>query len=118
MAAATKSKRTTSRSKGRASSAKKSGSSKAKRASTSKAKRAGTSKAKRAGSAARKAASDVPDPTSRGANAVAAATHAAKGTKAAGQAVGTLAARGRTALIIGGAAVAGVAGGLALSKRR
>jgi hypothetical protein len=66
----------------------------------------------------RKAASDLPDPTSRGANAVAAATHAAKGTKAAGQALGALAARGRKPLIIGGAAVAGMAGGFAVSKRR
>jgi hypothetical protein len=53
----------------------------------------------------------------RGANAVAAASHAAQGTKAAGQALGALAGVARKPLIIGGAAVAGVAGGLALSKR-
>jgi hypothetical protein len=60
---------------------------------------------------------DVPDPVNRGANAVAAAAHAANGTKAAGQALGSLAVVARKPLIIGGAAVAGVAGGLALSKR-
>jgi hypothetical protein len=60
---------------------------------------------------------DVPDPVNRGANAVAAAAHAAQGTKAAGQALGALAGVARKPLIIGGAAVAGVAGGLALSKR-
>jgi hypothetical protein len=60
---------------------------------------------------------DVPDPMNRGANAVAAAAHAAKGTKAAGQALGSLTSVAKKPLIIGGAAVAGVAGGLALSKR-
>jgi hypothetical protein len=60
---------------------------------------------------------DVPDPMNRGANAVAAAAHAANGTKAAGQALGALTSVAKKPLIIGGAAVAGVAGGLALSKR-
>jgi hypothetical protein len=94
MAAATKGKRSASKAKGRAS-----------------------SKSKKAGSAARKAAPEIPDPVSRGANAAAAATHAAKGTMAAGQAVGALASLVRKPLIIGGAAAAGVAGGVALSKR-
>jgi len=75
------------------------------------------SKAGSASKTARKTASKAPDPTSRAANAAVAAAHAAKGTKAAGQAVGVVAARVRKPLIIGGAAVAGVAGGLALSKR-
>jgi hypothetical protein len=60
---------------------------------------------------------EAPDPMGRGANAVAAATHAAHGTKAAGQALGALAGVARKPLIIGGAAIAGVAGGLVLSKR-
>ena len=54
---------------------------------------------------------------SRGANAAAAAAHAAKGTRAAGQAVGILAGRAGKPLVIGGAAAAGVAAGLALTKR-
>jgi hypothetical protein len=53
----------------------------------------------------------------RGANAAAAAAHAAKGTRAAGQAVGALAGVAKKPLIIGGAAAAGIAGGLAISKR-
>jgi hypothetical protein len=57
-------------------------------------------------------------PLGRGANAAAAAAHAAKGTRAAGHAVGALAGRVRKPLVIGGAAVAGIAGGLAVSKRR
>lgn len=68
------------------------------------------SKTKRSGS--------TPDPVDRKANAVAAAAHAAKGTRAAGQAVGALTARARKPLIVGGGALAGVAAGLALSKRR
>ena len=72
---------------------------------------------KKAGSAARKAKDEVPDPVSRGANAAAAAAHAAKGTMAAGQALGALVSVAKKPLLIGGAAVAGVAGGVALSKR-
>jgi hypothetical protein len=54
----------------------------------------------------------------RGANAAQAAAHAAKGTVAAVKAVGGLASLAKKPLIIGGAAAAGVAGGLALTKRR
>jgi hypothetical protein len=60
---------------------------------------------------------DAPSPLDRRANAAAAAAHAAKGTKAAGQAVGALASRARKPLVVVGAAAAGVAGGLALFKR-
>jgi hypothetical protein len=68
-------------------------------------------------SVAKKAAPKAPDPLNRSANAAAAAAHAAKGTVAAGQAVGALASLAKKPLIIGGAAAAGVAGGVALSKR-
>jgi hypothetical protein len=108
MAAATKGKRSASKAKGRTSAkTKKSGSA---------TKRAGSA-TKKAGSAGRKAAAELPDPVNRGANAAAAAAHAAKGTMAAGQAVGALAWLAKKPLIIGAAAVAGVAGGVALSKR-
>ena len=62
-------------------------------------------------------ASKVPNPVGRGANAAAAAVHAAKGTRAAGQAIGAIAGRAKKPLIVTGAAVAGVAAGLTLSKR-
>jgi hypothetical protein len=83
----------------------------------SKARSKASAKTKKAGTATRKAAPEVPNPMNRGANAVAAAAHAARGTKAAGQALGALASIARKPLLIGGAAIAGVAGGLALSKR-
>ena len=80
-------------------------------------KRKTSAKAKTAGSTAKKAKAEVPDPVSRGANAAASAAHAAKGTMAAGRAVGSLTSLVRKPLIIGAAAAAGVAGGVALSKR-
>jgi hypothetical protein len=107
MAAATKGKRSGSTAKGKAS---------AKTKKTRSPKKAGSA-TKKAGSAARTAAPEMPDPVNRGANVAAAAAHAAKGTKAAGQAVGALASIARKPLIIGGAAVAGAVGGVALSKR-
>ena len=72
--------------------------------------------ANRKASRAKKAKPKIPDPTDRAANAAAAAAAAAKGTKAAGQAAGAVVSRAKRPLIIGGAAVAGVAGGLALRR--
>jgi hypothetical protein len=101
MAAATKGKRSGSKAKGKTS---------------TKSKKAGSA-TKKAGSTVRKAAPEMPDPVNRRANAAAAAAHAAKGTWAAGRAVTSLASLARKPLIIGGAAAAGIAGGVALSKR-
>ena len=122
MAAATKGKgkRSSSRAKGKGSTrAKKSGCASKKSGSASRKAGSATKKAgsagKKAGSAARKA--DVPDPVNRGANAAAAAAHAAKGTFGACDWLAHLASLARKPLIIGGAAIAGVAGGVALSKR-
>jgi hypothetical protein len=85
-----------------------------------KAKQAGT-KAKRTGTQAKRAGAKArpPDPSKQtpAANAAVAKTAAIAGTKAAGRAVAVAAERVKTPLIVGGAATAGVIGGLIVHRR-
>ena len=120
MAQATKSKATKSKatkstksSKAKSSKANNSKAKSSKRSTTSKgATKRSPSAAKKAPSAAKKAPS-----AAKGASEAAAARQAAvAGTKAAGRAVATATERAKTPLIVGGAAVAGVVGGLVVKR--
>jgi hypothetical protein len=103
-------------------SSKKKGSASKSRSSSPARKASGAAKkskstARKSKSTVREARPRVPNPADRGANAAAAAAAAAKGTKAASHAVAAVATRAKKPLIVGGAAVAGVAGGIALRHR-
>jgi hypothetical protein len=81
---------------------------------TGAAKRTGRAKAQ---SSAQKSASSAPSPTDAAANAAAAKVAALNGTRAAGKALAAAVERAKTPLIVGGAATAGVVGGLAIHRR-
>ena len=67
--------------------------------------------------AARRAPSGSSAPVGRAGNLVAAQHAAAAGTRAAGRAVAAAASQGKTPLIVGGAAITGLAGGLVANRR-